>query len=469
MRRVNLPAWVILTGLIAFIVALTLALTSVRLHIDNKRELEEELGRRLAGVARTAALMIDGSKHEEIVSPEDFRIPEFKQIRSILRSVMKENGFTAPIYTLRRVKNTTEFVVMTDDPPYIGNRYQLREEMIPVFERGEATFTPLYTDQHGTWISAYAPIKTSRGDIVGLLDIDYSVETYAKRSNENLVKLAELSFVSFIIAAGLGILFSRSITSPVGSLINTMRHVIRTDRLDMLAPKNSNIQEMNELSDTFNTLTGSLRVSREKVRYTQLIAMTKLAQLAEKRDQETGEHLQRMAYFAKALAQRLKMTDRYRQYITDEWVQDLFDSAPLHDVGKVGVSDAILLKPGKLTEDEFEIMKTHASIGESILEGVEFLSIGKEIAGGHHEKWDGSGYPRGAKGEDIPLSARIVALADVYDALASKRVYKEAFSHDEAKIIILENRGKHFDPAVTQAFIEIEDEFIRIRKKYADS
>ena len=469
MRRVNLPAWVILTGLIAFIVALTLALTSVRLHIDNKRELEEELGRRLAGVARTAALMIDGSKHEEIVSPEDFRIPEFKQIRSILRSVMKENGFTAPIYTLRRVKNTTEFVVMTDDPPYIGNRYQLREEMIPVFERGEATFTPLYTDQHGTWISAYAPIKTSRGDIVGLLDIDYSVETYAKRSNENLVKLAELSFVSFIIAAGLGILFSRSITSPVGSLINTMRHVIRTDRLDMLAPKNSNIQEMNELSDTFNTLTGSLRVSREKVRDTQLIAMTKLAQLAEKRDPETGEHLQRMAYFAKALAQRLKMTDRYRQYITDEWVQDLFDSAPLHDVGKVGVSDAILLKPGKLTEDEFEIMKTHASIGESILEGVEFLSIGKEIAGGHHEKWDGSGYPRGAKGEDIPLSARIVALADVYDALASKRVYKEAFSHDEAKIIILENRGKHFDPAVTQAFIEIEDEFIRIRKKYADS
>ncbi|MDH5511415.1 MAG: HD domain-containing protein, partial [Nitrospinota bacterium] len=163
--------------------------------------------------------------------------------------------------------------------------------------------------------------------------------------------------------------------------------------------------------------------------------------------------------------------------LTDEVVELLYKSAPLHDIGKVGVPDAILLKPGKLTAEEFEIMKKHAALGaDAIIRAeekldageVSFLRYARQIAYGHHEKWDGSGYPEGLKGEQIPLAARLMAIADVYDALISKRVYKEAFSHDKAREIIVEGRGGHFDPELVDAFLAIEHKFVDIARRYAD-
>ena len=153
----------------------------------------------------------------------------------------------------------------------------------------------------------------------------------------------------------------------------------------------------------------------------------------------------------------------------------LYKSAPLHDVGKVGIPDSILLKPGKLTDEEFMIMKTHAQLGADSLAVAEarlgsnsFLRYARGIAASHHEKWDGSGYPQGLKGDAIPLSARLMALADVYDALISKRVYKPAFDHDKAKSIILDGEGSHFDPRVVAAFISCEGEFTEIAAEYKD-
>lgn len=196
-----------------------------------------------------------------------------------------------------------------------------------------------------------------------------------------------------------------------------------------------------------------------------------LAKLAEYRDEATGAHLERIREYARLLAQELAVKPAYAGYITPEYIEDIYNSSILHDIGKVGVPDAILLKPGKLSPDEFEIIKTHTTLGgdalravEEKLEGQSFLTLGKEIAYAHHEKWDGSGYPRGLKGEKIPLSARIVALADVYDALTSQRVYKEAFSHEKAKEIILKDRGTHFAHDVVEAFLAHEDDFRRIRE-----
>lgn len=197
-----------------------------------------------------------------------------------------------------------------------------------------------------------------------------------------------------------------------------------------------------------------------------------LAKLAEYRDEDTGTHLERIREYSRMIALELAMKPEYSGYITDDYVEDIYNSAILHDIGKVGVPDAILLKPGKLTHDEFEIIKTHTTLGgealktvENQIEGQTFLTLGKEIAYFHHEKWDGTGYPKGLKGTDIPLSARIVALADVYDALTSKRVYKEAFSHEKARGIIVQGRGSHFDPDVVDAFITHEDEFRKIREE----
>jgi len=212
--------------------------------------------------------------------------------------------------------------------------------------------------------------------------------------------------------------------------------------------------------------------SYKKVQSARNATILGLAKLAEYRDADTGAHLERIREYCKVLAEALARKSEYSGYITPEYIDDIYYSSILHDIGKVGIPDSILLKPAKLTAEEFEVVKRHSALGgealkavESKIEGQSFLTLGKEIAFYHHEKWDGTGYPRGLKGSEIPLSARIVALADVYDALTSKRVYKGAIPHDEARNIIVEGKGSHFAPDVVDAFLENEEEFRRIREE----
>jgi len=208
---------------------------------------------------------------------------------------------------------------------------------------------------------------------------------------------------------------------------------------------------------------------------TQAVTIESLATLAEYRDPETGGHIKRTQNYVKALAVHLKDHQRFRSELNDEIIDLLYLSAPLHDLGKVGVRDNVLLKPGKLTDEEFEEMKKHTIYGEEALRITEqklgedsFLQYAREIAYTHQEKWDGSGYPQGLKGDDIPTPGRLMALADVYDALISKRVYKPPFPHEKAVEIIVEGKGKHFDPDIVEAFLELEDTFRNIALTFAD-
>lgn len=198
----------------------------------------------------------------------------------------------------------------------------------------------------------------------------------------------------------------------------------------------------------------------------QFAAFTKLAELAEQRDRETGEHLKRISNYARILAEELGKNPKYKDIIDREFIRKIFRSSTLHDIGKVGIPDAILQKPGKLDDKEYEKMREHTIIGGKILEGPKFLEMASQIAYYHQEKYDGSGYPYGLKGEEIPLPARIVALADVYDAMTSKRVYKEAFSHERTKKLLTICSGGHFDPDVVDAFLAREQDFIRIKEMY---
>jgi putative two-component system response regulator len=197
-----------------------------------------------------------------------------------------------------------------------------------------------------------------------------------------------------------------------------------------------------------------------------------LAKLTETRDNETGEHLDRIRVFSRLLAEQLFAMGVYTDTINRRFIQSVYETSPLHDVGKVGIPDAILLKKGKLTKDEFEIIKQHTLIGYNTLISVtrqgkksKYLEMAAEIACSHHEKWDGSGYPKGLSGLDIPLAARIVAMADVYDALRSQRVYKPAYSHEEARKIILFKSKGHFDPNVIEAFIKLDSVFREISSR----
>lgn len=213
-----------------------------------------------------------------------------------------------------------------------------------------------------------------------------------------------------------------------------------------------------------------------EVRAIQEVTINALASLAETRDSDTGNHISRTQYYVKALAEQLKSHPRFSHFLTENNIDLLLKTSPLHDIGKVGIPDHILLKPGRLTEEEFAVMKSHTRLGRESLEKaekklgrpVEFLHFAKEIAYYHHEKWDGSGYPEGLAGEAIPLTARLMALADVYDALISKRIYKEGMPHDQAARVLAEGKGRHFDPDVVEAFLVIQDEFKLIAARYAD-
>jgi putative two-component system response regulator len=211
----------------------------------------------------------------------------------------------------------------------------------------------------------------------------------------------------------------------------------------------------------------------EAVQDTTILAM---ASLAETRDNETGAHIKRTQNYVRSLAKYLQSNSTHSEDLSDDQIEILYKSAPLHDIGKVGIPDSILLKPAGLTPEEFDIMKTHTTLGKLTIEQAEaslkspssFLLTAKKIAYSHHEKRDGSGYPLGLSGEQIPIAARLMALADVYDALVSERVYKRAFSHEESSKIIVEGSGKHFDPEVVNAFLALADEFQDIHALYQD-
>jgi putative two-component system response regulator len=221
-------------------------------------------------------------------------------------------------------------------------------------------------------------------------------------------------------------------------------------------------KEMERLVADLYAANESLVESRENTRAAYRETLIRLALIAEFRDSETSKHLQRMALYSGKLAATLGCDDDYSEH--------LYDAAPLHDMGKIGIPDAVLQKPGKLTPDEWDLMKTHTTIGARILSGTRFhvLHLGQEIALAHHERWDGSGYPQGTRNEEIPLAGRIVAVADVFDALTSRRCYKPAFGFDESLALMRKQSGSHFDPRLIEALSDCLDDFRTIYMENRD-
>lgn len=248
----------------------------------------------------------------------------------------------------------------------------------------------------------------------------------------------------------------------------------RTESSEIVAGMSAGADDF--VAKPFNTAELLVRI-RAGVRVLSLetreVAIFALAKLAESRDPETGRHLERVQCYSRVLAQKLAQMPELAEQIDTEYIRLIYLTSPLHDIGKVAIPDSVLRKPGILTDAEFAIMKAHTQYGAETLEAAlerfpdaRFLTTARDIAASHHERWNGSGYPRGLVGEAIPLAARIVALADVYDALTSKRCYKDAFSHDHARSIIEKESGAHFDPHVVAAFLAAEEEFLQIHQQF---
>jgi putative two-component system response regulator len=262
-------------------------------------------------------------------------------------------------------------------------------------------------------------------------------------------------------------------------MVKPFNHTILKARINACLERKRMRDRENQYQDQIEKFNLDLqsRVSRQvsEITAAQRSTIFAMAKLAESRDPETGEHLLRIREYVKILCHKLCLLSEYSNIIDDSYIENVCAASSLHDIGKVGIHDSILLKPGKLAVDEFNAMKAHTSIGAETLRDVnrlhpgnDFVRTGIEIAESHHERWDGTGYPYGLAGENIPLVARILALSDVYDALTSKRCYKEALSHTRSLEIIIDGRGKHFDPDVVDAFVSAEKDFLHIRDRYVD-
>jgi len=321
------------------------------------------------------------------------------------------------------------------------------------------------------------------GAIVSLLmlmwkDLEWLSDIGNSVSMEQAVAwiLYEFLFVCGVFC-GYGIIITQYLTKNLSLSFEHQHEVLKAVKdgaRNTQVPVTSN-DEFRYLAENTNHMLASLKRSEETLNATRDASIYAISSLAETRDNETGAHIVRTQKYIKAICLYLKDKPKFMAYLSDERIALIVKSAPLHDIGKVGIPDSILLKPGKLTDEEFAIMKGHPLIGKQAIEKAEqqsgkmpFLEYAKEISESHHEKWDGSGYPYGLKGEDIPLSGRLMALADVYDALITQRVYKPAFSHEKSKAIILDGKGAHFDPDIVDAFLAVEAEFISIAQAHKD-
>ena len=293
-------------------------------------------------------------------------------------------------------------------------------------------------------------------------------------------QLAVFKEISFVTA-----IFLAHIVNLIYSYAKSLDLLVRSENSALLGVAGGNLavhvpvsrnDEFGVMAQYTNNMILQLRQKTKEVQDTRDVTIMALAGLAETRDNETGGHIIRTQEYVKALAVNLRNHPQYQEYLDDTVIDLLYKSAPLHDIGKVGIPDSILLKPGKLSDEEFEIMKTHTTLGVEALRGAaahleanNFLQVAQDLICSHHEKWDGNGYPQGLRGVSIPLAGRIMAVADVYDALICKRVYKEAFPHEKAKSIIVDGKGSHFDPDIVDAFLAIEQQFVGIATKFADN
>ncbi len=361
----------------------------------------------------------------------------------------------------------------------------LEEEMrvADVVEAGNGNITPSATPFSMTRrVSLFAVVSIVV--LIGVFmllvikDLDWIVEVgeTVPLQDARTSILKEFGFVLLVVLPHtLNIIrsYARNLKRTLGAQTAAMGRVTLGE-YGVRVPVASN-DELGVIASHTNTMVARIEARTEELARTRDVTILSLATLAETRDNETGAHILRTQRYVRILAEHLKDHPAFAAELTDENITLMFKSAPLHDVGKVGIPDAILLKPGKLSDEEFTTMKTHAQLGADALAVAErelgsnsFLRYAREIALTHHEKWDGSGYPQGLSGNTIPISGRLMAVADVYDALISKRVYKPAFPHEKAMGILREGAGSHFDPDVIAALDASEEQFRAIARQYGD-
>lgn len=446
-------------------------------------------------ISNLAVATVDGDMVDEFMEKGE-AAEGYKQTEDRLYSIMNNMPDIQYLYVYKILEDGCHVVFDLDTPDVKGGE---PGEVIPFDEsfgpyldellRGEPIDPIITNDTFGWLLTVYNPIYDSNGNCVAYACADISMQQVTRNEVSFIARVVSLFFGFFVLILALGLwLAEYGLLLPLRAMTkaaNSLSYNSDEDRKKSIERMDSlGIKTGDEIEQLYDVLEESVK---ETVGYIDNIEEQSrvigkmqnglifvLADMVESRDQCTGEHVRKTAAYVRLILDQLRENGEYTDIITDEYCEDVVNSAPLHDVGKIAVSDNILNKPGKLTDEEFELMKRHTTAGGEILEkAIEqvagdsgYLKEAKNLAMYHHEKWNGTGYPTGLAGEEIPLSARIMAVADVFDALLSKRSYKAPFTFEKAMSIIEEGAGTHFDAKIVAAFKQAEDKARVIAETY---
>ncbi|MBO4901262.1 MAG: HD domain-containing protein [Lachnospiraceae bacterium] len=446
-------------------------------------------------VAQLAAASVDGNRvNAYLADGED--VPGYQFTADRLESLMHSAPDVAYVYVYQIREDGCHVVFDVDteevEGAEVGTVVPFDEsfiDQVPTLLAG-GSIEPIITDDTYGWLlTDYEPVFDSMGNCVCYAAADISMTDIRSNGVSFLAKVASLFIGFFILILAFCIwLANYHLIYPVNAMtlaasdfaFNTEKDRGQSvERLESLMIDTGD--ELENLYDALSTTIAEtvqhledVRQKGEEIAKIQNGLIYVLADIVESRDQNTGDHVRKTAAYVELIMKQMKKEGICADMLTDAYVDDIVNSAPLHDIGKIKVPDAILNKPGRLTDDEFTVMKTHTSAGSEIISGAmalvsdsRYLKEAKNLAAYHHEKWDGTGYPTGLKGEEIPLSARVMAVADVFDALLSKRSYKDPFTFEQAMDIIKEGSGKHFDPQIVQAFVDVSEEVRQVAERLA--
>lgn len=491
-RKMSLRTKIILIlfGIFA-VVGVAAIMISVYLYRDYSIKENEELAR---GTAQMAGTFVDPEMVDAYLE-KGVDQPDYQETMKELETLKASNPVIEFVYVYQPREDGFHVVFDVDsgdvpgDP--VGFLVEYGDDYKPVLSSllSGTEIDPIITnDEYGRLITVFTTVKDKTGRTVCYACADISMEVVYTNEYDFLSKLILLFIGFFILALALALWISEyNIILPINTMAISASKFAYDDE-DALEDNVERIRRLDihtgdEIENMYQALSKTtedsehylvaLRTKTETLSQMQNALIMVLADMVESRDESTGDHVRKTAAYTRIIMNKLIELGYYRDQLTDKFMYDVENSAPLHDIGKISVSDVILNKPGKLTEEEFEIMKTHTTAGAEIIDQVihtvpdsAYLREAKNLAEYHHEKWNGTGYPHGLAGEEIPLSARIMAVADVFDALVSDRCYKKAFTFEKAMSIIKEDAGTHFDPKVAEAFLAAEDEVREVAEHF---
>ena len=478
---------------VSIVLVLATGWIGTRLYYENEKYEKTE---NALNAIKFAAQMVDADKMDKFLE-FGYDVDGYKETLELLTKIKASAADVKYMYIIKVKKDACYaiFDVETEDMESYtpGERIEFEEAFYPYLDDLLAgnEIEPIESDDISGWVrTIYYPVRSSAGNTVCYVGADVSLTYMADYMKNYIIKslLIMAGFFILIIAYGLRTTDSYTIfpISSIAECVDGFSYEMETrDQIeeDIKRIRALEIQTGDEVEKLYDSICRMILSQAEQMRSIKRLSdstakmqdglIITMADMVENRDSDTGAHIQKTAAYVKIIVEGLRKKGYYAEKITPKFASDVVRSAPLHDVGKINISDKILNKPGKLTDEEFEIMKTHTTAGRKIIEqaigkieGENYLKEARNMAAYHHERWDGKGYPEGLHGEVIPLSARIMAVADVFDALTSPRVYKPAFSLDKALSIIEEGKGTQFDAKCVEALMDSLDEVRVVLKKY---